>query len=290
MVRSRVAIVPVPVSAAARAPAPPAILAVDVRQSIAEASLLRGVSFVAHGGELVAILGPSGAGKSVLLELLSGASRPTAGSVAVLGQTPGDPGLRGRVGYVPQTDAANDLLTVREALLATVALRAPLLSAREVALETEIARTLTRLGLAARADTRIRKLSGGERRRARLAIELCTDPDVLILDEVTSGLDVGAERRVVSLLAGIAAAGKCVICTTHTLECAGAFDRILVLHGGRIVFDGAPEAALQRFGLTRIQELYDRLAERPPHEWASDGTAASGFRLQAAGGCSERSS
>jgi len=246
----------------------PAVLAVDLSLVAGDAPLLGRVSFAVRRGELVAVLGASGAGKSLLLEVLAGLTRPSAGAALVLGHAAGDPRVGPRVGYVPQADLLGEALTVREALVSTLRLRAPALAGAPDELEVRLARVLSRLGLAARAEVRIGRLSGGERRRASLAVELVADPEVLILDEVTSGLDARAERRVVSLLRGLAAAGAAVVCTTHTLESVDAFDRAVVLHGGRVAFVGTPAEVRRRFGLARIQDLYRRLAERRPGAWA----------------------
>jgi ABC-type multidrug transport system ATPase subunit/ABC-type multidrug transport system permease subunit len=232
---------------------------------VGDTPLLRDVSFAIPQGELVAILGPSGAGKSLLIELLCGAASPDAGHMEALARPPRE--LGGRLGYVPQGEIVHEALTVREALVATARLRAPELGAAPLLLETRIAQVVTRLGLAHRLEVRIGRLSGGERRRVSLAIELLTEPDLLILDEVTSGLDAASERQAMEILAGLANSGTTVVCTTHTLASADLFDRVLVLHGGRLVFDGQPDSAREHFAVERLDDLYGALAEETPETW-----------------------
>ncbi|MGE0711563.1 MAG: ABC transporter ATP-binding protein/permease [Planctomycetota bacterium] len=262
----------------------PTVQAAGLCQRAGGTPLLHGISFTLRAGELVAILGPSGAGKSLLIELLAGAARPAGGSLRLFGRD--DQAVRARVGYVPQGEVVHEALTVREALVSTLRLRAPALAASATLLEARLARVADRLGLAHRLGTRIQRMSGGERRRVSLALELVTDPDLLILDEVTSGLDAAAERRVMETLRQLADEGLTIVCTTHTLETAHLFDRALVLQGGRLVFDGAPAAAVRRFGLERLPDLYARLAERPAEAWEAErrpeAAAAAGFAAEPA--------
>lgn len=174
------------------------------------------------------------------------------------------------MGYVPQGDVVHLSLTLREALLATARLRAPALAASATLLESRLAEVVTRLGLSHRLETRIGRMSGGERRRVALALELLTEPDLLILDEVTSGLDAAAERQVMATLRSLADEGLTIVCTTHTLETAELFDRALVLAGGHLVADASPSELRERFGLERLADLYARLAEREPRAWAAE--------------------
>jgi ABC-type multidrug transport system ATPase subunit/ABC-type multidrug transport system permease subunit len=242
------------------------VRAAGVVQEIGGRRLLHDVSFTLGRGELVGVLGPSGAGKSLLTSLLVGAARPARGLLSLFGRAPAE--LPGRVGFVPQGDVVHATLTVREALVTTARLRAPHLLASPLLLEQRIAEVVARLGLGHRLGVRIGQLSGGERRRAALAVELLTDPDVLVCDEVTSGLDVAAERGVMERLAELARAGTTVVCVTHTLASIEACDRLLVLCGGRLVFDGSPAAARARFDVPDLADLYGRLGERTPEAWA----------------------
>ncbi len=258
------------VAATRKAPSrarPVVVQAAGLGQVARGREILKDVGFVLRQGELVAVLGPSGAGKSTLIELVAGAARPASGELLVHGQ-PLD-AAPGRVGYVPQADVVHDALTLREALETTARLRAPALAASPVALEARVARVAARLGLAGRLDVRAGRLSGGERRRASLAVELLASPAVLVVDEVTSGLDAAAERRVVETLRQVADDGTPVLAITHTLGCLALVDRVLVLHGGRLVFDGPPAAACAHVGVARPDELYAALQARSPEEWAA---------------------
>lgn len=261
-------------AAPARDPRAPAtvVAALEVGRDAGGRAILDRVGFALPAGELVAVLGPSGAGKSTLIEVLCGVARPDRGRLLVGGREPAE--LRGRIGYVPQADLVPPQLALREALLDAVALRAPELLASPVELEARLCRLALRLGLAARLDERLGRLSGGERRRASLALELVADPALLVVDEVTSGLDAEAERRVVGALRAVAAGGTTVVAITHTLGTLELFDRLLLLHGGRLCFDGSPGAALRWFGVDEPEALYARVQARTPEAWAARWEAA----------------
>lgn len=246
---------------------PVAVEAHQVGRLAGGRAILERVSFTLVAGELVAVLGPSGAGKSTLIEVLCGITRPDRGQLLVGGLEPA--GLQGQVGYVPQHDVAPLQLTLREALEDAAALRAPALLASPVELEARLCALAARLGLSARLDERLGRLSGGERRRASLALELVGDPRLLVVDEVTSGLDAAAERRVIEALRAVADAGTTVVAITHTLATLPLFDRVLLLHGGRLVWDGPLPEALRHFQVAAPEALYARLQARAPEAWAA---------------------
>ena len=231
------------------------------------ATLLRDVSLAIAPGELVAIAGASGAGKSTLLKALNGTEPATRGRV-VLG------GLDFyahreffalTTGYVPQDDIVHLDLTVAEALRYTAKLRLPG-DTGEAEIARLVARTLHDLEIAARSDHPIRSLSGGERKRVNIAVELLTQPTVLFLDEPTTGLDAGLERRVTSLLRRLADDGCTVITVTHAASTLDSYDKIAFLaRGGRLLFFGTPRAALQFFGARDFAEIYEILDDEARH-------------------------
>ncbi|RMG07025.1 MAG: ATP-binding cassette domain-containing protein [Planctomycetota bacterium] len=243
----------------------PAVRALALGRRVGERTLLHDLSFAVYPGERVAVLGPSGAGKSVLVELLAGAARPSSGHLELLGRPHAEAATA--LGYVPQAEAVHEVLTLREALLACARLRVPELAASPLLLEERVAAVVTRLRIAHRLETRIARLSGGERRRVGLAIELLTDPEVLLCDEVTSGLDARSAAEVDELLGELAREGRAVLCTTHVLTGVEGYDRVLVLAEGRLLFDGSPAAALAHFGVERFSDLYARLDEQPAATW-----------------------
>ncbi|MBB5624409.1 ABC transporter ATP-binding protein [Sphaerisporangium krabiense] len=185
-------------------------------------------------GEVFAILGPNGAGKSTTVEILEGYRRRDAGEVSVLGADPGRPTRlwRSRIGIVLQT--ANDVaeLTVRETVRHFASLYPAPRDPDEV---------IAHVGLAEKAGTRLRQLSGGQRRRVDVALGVIGDPELLFLDEPTTGFDPEARRQFWELIQGLADEGTTIVLTTHYLDEAEALaDRVAVIAAGRIVAEGEP--------------------------------------------------
>lgn len=181
-------------------------------------------------GEITALLGPNGAGKSTLVSMLLGLRRPTAGSAIVFGMEPGTMRFRERVGALLQEAKPADGLRVREVLeLFRAMYRNPL----------SLERLLAMSGLEQEAGKTASALSGGQRRRLSFAVAMAGDPDWLVLDEPTVGMDLDSRERFWDAVKALSAAGKTVLLTTHHLEEADAVaDRIVVIDEGRIVSDG----------------------------------------------------
>jgi ABC-type multidrug transport system ATPase subunit/ABC-type multidrug transport system permease subunit len=188
-------------------------------------------------GSLVALMGPSGSGKSTLLRVLAGIARPTAGS-ATWGQQPTAAAVQA-LGYVPQRESVHDRLTTREALGYAAALRLE----GSADIHARVHTVLDELGLAAQADTLIRSLSGGERRRAACGLELVGDPPVLLLDEPTSGLDEVLERRLMQLFRRLAGHDRAVLVATHATTSLDLCDEVIVLQEGRTAYRGGAAGA-----------------------------------------------
>jgi ABC-type multidrug transport system ATPase subunit/pSer/pThr/pTyr-binding forkhead associated (FHA) protein/ABC-type multidrug transport system permease subunit len=222
--------------------------------------ILKEVSFVAEPGQFIGILGPSGAGKTTLLNALSGLRPADSGQILVDGADYYDHlhELRALFGYVPQDDIVHRELAVREALTFAARLRLPAGTPRSE-IRTLVEHTLQNLGLADRSNLPIEQLSGGQRKRASVAVELLSRPPLLFLDEPTSGLDPLSEFKLMELLRGLADTGCTVVCTTHVMENVYLMDQIAILVDGRIVFQGTPEATRERFGVARLSNLYDTL-------------------------------
>jgi ABC-type multidrug transport system ATPase subunit len=230
--------------------------------------LLDSVSLVLQPGEFIGVIGPSGAGKTTLLKALSGLHPAQSGQVYINGEPLYSQydRLRRLLGYVPQDDSLHRELTVRQVLRDAGRLR--LGQASRPALNRLIEATLDALDLADRADVPIARLSGGQRKRASVGVELLSRPGVLFLDEPTSGLDSGAETRLMRTFKQLAGKGRTVVCTTHVLENADLFDKLAVLApGGKLVFFGPPPAARSYFGIERFPEIFDRLESRPASDW-----------------------
>ena len=230
--------------------------------------LLDEVSFALDGGQFLAVLGPTGAGKSTLLKALTGTRPADRGSVLYNGRDlyASFAELRNRIGYVPQDDILHPELTVESALSYAARLRFPpdVSSADRSARVKEV---LAELGLENRADVRVAKLSGGQRKRTSVAIELLTRPSLLILDEPTSGLDPGYEKSVMELLRDLAASGRTVLTVTHSIQSLDLCDRILFLApGGQTAYFGPPSSALKYFELSGYPEVFQHLDKSAPGE------------------------
>lgn len=232
-----------------------------------DVALIDNISLVIHPGEFVVILGPSGSGKSTFMDAINGRRRANRGQVMYGGVDfySNYDLFRTKMGYVPQRDIVHSHLPVKRALSYTAALRVPdAFSADERALDG----ILKRLGLTERAKTGIGHLSGGQIKRVSLAVELVSNPNVLFLDEATSGLDAGTERKMMGLFRQIADRGKTVVCITHNLENIAQSDLVVVLCRGKLVYYGPPEEMTNYFEVPTPSDLYDRLEDRPAEEWA----------------------
>jgi ABC-2 type transport system ATP-binding protein len=195
---------------------------------------VRGVDLDVLEGEIVAVLGPNGAGKTTILEILEGQRQSDAGAISVLGFDPGHSPrrLRERIGIVPQETAVEPVLTVRETVeLYAAAYPHP----------RPVEEVLALLDLEDQRDARVSSLSGGQRRRLDLAIGIAGDPELLFLDEPTTGFDPSARRRSWSLIRSLRSGGKTILLTTHYMEEAQRLaDRVVVIAAGRVVADSTP--------------------------------------------------
>jgi ABC-2 type transport system ATP-binding protein len=194
-----------------------------------------GVDLVVETGEVFALLGPNGAGKTTAVEILEGHRNRTAGTVSVLGMDPETGGreLRERIGIVLQTTAIEQELTVREAIDIYGGLyprRRPTNELIEI------------VGLPEKAESRIKTLSGGQQRRLELALGIVGDPELIFLDEPTTGFDPSARRQAWTIIDNLRSLGKTIVLTTHYMdEAQNLSDRVAVIAQGRIVAEGTPE-------------------------------------------------
>ncbi len=248
------------------APRGSSLAADEVTRLVGEKVLLDGISFKIEPSQFTGILGPSGAGKSTLLHALAGLEKPDAGQITADGQDVYADGPRRSFGYVPQEDIVHRELTVSQALTFGARLRLPQ-ATPEGEVQRLVAQTLEQLGLSEQSGAPIRRLSGGQRKRVSVAVELLAKPAVLFLDEPSSGLDPATEFHLMELLRELADTGCTVLCTTHIVENAYLMDDFLVLMGGCLAFQGDAQAARSYFGVSKLVLLYDRLAEMPPHHW-----------------------
>ncbi|MGQ0591264.1 MAG: FHA domain-containing protein [Gammaproteobacteria bacterium] len=246
--------------------------AVPDRASGGVKHLLDQVSLVFEPGEFAVIFGTSGSGKSTLLDALNGRRPATGGQVLYNGTDlyASFDLFRAAIGYVPQQDIVHRKIRVSRALYYTARLRLPPDTTDEE-IEAHIHRVLDKVGLAEKADLPIdtpAPLSGGQLKRVSLAVELVANPNILFLDEVTSGLDAGTDKRMMRLFADLAGDQKTVICVTHTLENIDVCNLVVLLHRGRLVYFGPPGEAPGYFGVARLAEVYELLESEPAEHWA----------------------
>ncbi|MFE4589218.1 FHA domain-containing protein [Streptomyces laurentii] len=233
-------------------------------------TLLDGVSFPVGEKSLLAVVGPSGAGKSTLLNALTGLRPADRGSVLYDGRDlyQDYPELRRRIGLVPQDDILHLQLTVRRALGYAAELRFPEDTA-PAERRARVDEVIAELGLTERAGQPIHSLSGGQRKRVSVALELLTKPSLLFLDEPTSGLDPGMDRSVMHMLRGLADDGRTVIVVTHSVLSLDVCDRLLVLApGGRVAYYGPPGDALGFFGYAQWPEAFEAFENDRDRDWA----------------------
>ncbi|GIU82685.1 MAG: FHA domain-containing protein [Acidobacteria bacterium] len=238
----------------------------EVRSGSTVTKLLDGISLSIMPNEFIGLLGPSGAGKSTLMDALNGMRPPTSGAVLInnLNLYQNLSALKQSIGYVPQDDIIHRELTVYETLYYVAKLRLSSdVSNKEI--NQTINEVLDVTGLSERRNVLVSRLSGGQRKRVSIAVELITKPSVIFLDEPTSGLDPATEEKIMILFRQIAESGRTVILTTHAMENVKLFDKIVLLMRGKLVFYGTPQEALEYVGAKSFKELYDKLEEPAEH-------------------------
>jgi ABC-2 type transport system ATP-binding protein len=207
-----------------------------LRKSYGDVEAVKDVSFSVDEGEVVAVLGPNGAGKTTTVEILEGYLSRDAGAVSVLGMDPAHGGteLRQRIGIVLQEVGVDPFLTVSEVLRK---------HAEYYRHPRDVAEVISLVGLAEKAGARVKTLSGGQQRRLDVALGLIGDPELLFLDEPTTGFDPSARRQAWEVVRNLGDLGKTVLLTTHYMDEAQALaDRVVVIAEGRIVAQGTPES------------------------------------------------
>jgi ABC-2 type transport system ATP-binding protein len=253
---------------------PAAIEVHGLRMSYGDLEAVRGIDFEVERGEIFGVLGTNGAGKTTTIEILEGYRKRTGGDVSVLGVDPGRPTRewRNQVGFVLQESRMDPLYTVRE----TVGMFAGLFDRPR-----GVDETIDLVGLAEKRDARIGTLSGGQQRRVDVALALIGDPDLVFLDEPTTGFDPSARRDAWSMIEGLKVLGKTVLLTTHYMDEAQSLsDRVAILRAGQVVAHGRPED-LTGGGGGHVSIIRFRL---PPGVTAERVAAEAGVPAESTGG------
>jgi ABC-2 type transport system ATP-binding protein len=225
----------------------PVVTVRGLRKRYGDFEAVKGIDFEIAPGEVFGLLGPNGAGKTTTVEILEGYRRRDGGEVQVLGADPASAGLdwRSRIGVVLQSSAMYENLTVAESLAQFAGYYERPRPADEV---------IGLIGLDEKRETRVRRLSGGQRRRLDLGLALVGDPELIFLDEPTTGFDPGARRRAWETIRSLSGLGKTILLTTHYLdEVEQLADRVAVLREGRIVASGTPHELTATTPATEIR-------------------------------------
>jgi len=242
---------------------------IELNLNTEQPPLLSGVSAWYPASHFGAIIGPSGCGKSTLLKVIAGIIPHTSGSISWQGNNLEETDLPPHeLGYVPQFSCTQPLLTVRENLIYSARLRRKG-SASEINAIVEEVQEET--GLTELQDRRAGVLSGGQLRRLALAMELTTQPSLLLADEVTSGLDPKSEEEITALLSSLAQDhGRLVLLVTHSMRFLETYDSITVLSGGRLAYSASPEDLTGYFNVPTPEDIYPALSRRDPALWAQE--------------------
>jgi ABC-type multidrug transport system ATPase subunit/pSer/pThr/pTyr-binding forkhead associated (FHA) protein len=228
-------------------------------------ALLDDISFTAAPGTLTAVIGPSGSGKSTVSKAITGGAWPNRGTVSFEGRDlhAEYASLRSRIGFVPQEDVVHRQLTVNQALGYAAELRMPPDTTQQDR-QRVIMQVLEELELTPHADKRVDKLSGGQRKRVSVALELLTAPSLLVLDEPTTGLDPALDQQVMRMLRHLAGAGRVVVVVTHSLAHLDVCDQVLLLGpGGKIAFCGPPDEIGPAMGTTDWADIFTTVGADP---------------------------
>lgn len=227
-------------------------------------TIISDVSLALKKNEFVGLIGGSGSGKSTLLTCLNGFREPGAGEVIINGiPRQQSSRIRHLIGYVPQDDLVHRTLTVERALYYACLLRLDE-AMTEDRIEYRVQKTIYRLGLRDHRKKRIRSLSGGQRKRVSIGVELLHSPPLFFLDEPTAGLDPRLERQLMTLLKSLSEQERLVVLTTHLMQNVSLFDVLIFIHGGHLVYFGPSTEITAYFHAADMVEVFDRVIPADP--------------------------
>ncbi|ACZ29456.1 ABC transporter related protein [Xylanimonas cellulosilytica DSM 15894] len=236
----------------------PAIRARGLRVVRGGTTVLDGLDLDVPAGQVVGLLGPSGSGKTTLMRSVVGVQANVTGDLTVLGEPAGTPGLRRRVGYVTQAASVYTDLSVTENLAHFAALA----GLRGGAARSAVAQAVTAVDLGGHEKQQVVSLSGGERSRVSLAAALVGDPELLVLDEPTVGLDPVLRRDLWTMFHRLAEQGRTLLVSSHVMDEATRCDRLLLLRDGELVADTTPDALLAQTGAPDAERAFLALIDR----------------------------
>lgn len=244
-----------------------ALTARKIRVELGGSTILHNIDFEAGDGELIGVLGPSGSGKSTLLLALNGFRPADEGGVQLGGVDLYEKfdELRRDIGYVPQDDIVPTSLDVERVLKYAAELRLPDFSADER--EGRVTGVLRKLDMADSRNQRVSTLSGGQRKRVSVGVELLARPAILFADEPTSGLDPALERSLTQSFQNLTEDGSTVVVTTHVMTSLELLDKICLLHGGHLAYFGPVDRIKDYFQVDDYADIYRRLDEHEPRDW-----------------------
>ncbi len=230
--------------------------------------ILSAVDLAFNAGQITTIIGPSGSGKSTLLKCVTTALAPTEGEVLVDGENlkKDVATFRRRLGYVPQDDIIHLELRVEQAFQFAAQLRLGSETSREE-ITRRVEETARELGLFECRFRRVRALSGGQRKRVNVGVELLAEPDVLILDEPASGLDPATEEDLLQILRRFADQERTIVLTTHSMEYLSLVDRIVILMDGSVIFAGTMKELFSYFDIPHVADVFKTIRGQDANHW-----------------------
>ncbi|OIK16039.1 glycosyl transferase family 2 [Bacillus sp. MUM 116] len=228
------------------------IIVNEISKSFGKKQVLNHVSLVIEPGQIYGLIGPSGSGKTTLVKIIVGMDRPTKGNVRVLGIPVPNLKLLQKIGYMAQADALYTDLTGEENL----AFFASLFKVKKQEQKKRIAYAADLVNLTVDLKKKVHAYSGGMKRRLSLAVALIQDPDILILDEPTVGIDPELRLSIWSELYRLKDAGKTILVTTHVMDEAEKCDRLAMVRDGKILTSGSPQELKQQYGITSLEEVF----------------------------------